>query len=131
MRIFVKGKCERISSETDGRKENIEKKNVFKFRNIYRTRFGLKDKRFAKTNWLCRCEEAREDELHLASGQCKVFGDLTEIYSDLTSDEGLVQFFTAVLERRDQLDKYLQTPDGGAPTIVGANCVPSGYNKPV
>ena len=139
LRIFAKGKCERISSEKYGRKEYIEKKNIFEVRKTYRTRFGLQafagnyanDKRFAKTNWLCRCEEAREDELHLASGQCKVFGDLTEIYSDLTSDEGLVQFFTAVLERRDQLDKYLQTPDGGAPTIVGANCVPSGYNKPV
>ena len=103
------------------------------------TRFGLQafegnyanDKRFAKTNWLCRCEEAREDELHLASGQCKVFGDLTELYSDLTSDEGLVQFFTAVLERRDQLDKYLQTPDGGTTTIVGANCFSSGNDKPV
>ena len=64
-------------------------------------------KRFDKYNWLCRCEEAREDESHLVSGKCKVFGDLTEIYSDLTSDDGLVQFFTAVLVRRDQLDKFL------------------------
>ena len=58
------------------------------------------------------------------SGQCEVFGDLTEIYSDLTSDEGLVQFFNAVLARMDQLDQFLQTPDGGATTIVGANCIP-------
>ena len=81
------------------------------------------DKRFAKTSWLCRCEKSRKDESHLVSGQCEVFGDLTEIYSDLTSDEGLVQFFNAVLARRDQLDKILQTPDGGATTIVGANCI--------
>ena len=139
LRILAKGKCERIISENYGRKDYIDKKNIYDVRNQYRTRFGLQafagnysnDKRFAKTNWLCRCEEAREDEFHLASGHCKVFGDLTEIYSDLTSDEGLVQFFTAVLARRDQLDKYLQSPDGGAPTIVGANCIPSGFDKPV
>ena len=57
-------------------------------------------KRFAKYNWLCRCEEAREDESHLVSGKCKVYGDLT-------SDDGLVQFFTAVLAKRDQLDNFL------------------------
>ena len=60
-----------------------------------------------------------------------MFGDLTEMYTDLTTDEGLVEFFTAVLTRRDQLDKYLQSPDGGATTIVGANCIPSGCDKPV
>ena len=62
----------------------------------------------------------------MVSGQCEVFGDLTEIYSDLTSDEGLVQFFNALLARRDQLDKIIQTPDGTATTIVGANCIPCG-----
>ena len=115
LRGLAKGKCERISGETYGRKEYMDRKNIFDVRNHYRTRFGLlsfagnykNDKRFAKYNWLCRCQQAREDEYHLVSGKCKVFGDLTEIYSDLTSDEGLVQFFTAVLARRDQLDKFL------------------------
>ena len=53
---------------------------------------------------------AKDDESHLVSGQCEMFGDL--------------HFFTAVLARRDQLDKFLETPDGGATTIVGANCHP-------
>ena len=67
----------------------------------------------------------------MESRQYKIVGDLTEPYSDLTSDKGLVQFFTAVLERRDHLDKFLQTPDGGTNTIVGANCFSSGNDKPV
>ena len=41
----------------------------------------------------------------MLSGQCKVYGDLIEKYPDLTSDESLVQLFTDVLERRDQLDR--------------------------
>ena len=49
--------------------------------------------------------------MFLDSGE--VFEDLTEIYSDLTSGKDLVQFFNAVLARRDQLDKFLQTLDGG------------------
>ena len=132
--MLARGKCERICTEEYGRKEYLNRKNILDVRKHYRTRFGLnafagnyrKDKRFAKTGGLCRCEEAREEEFHLVSGQCKVFGDLTAIYTDLNSDEGLVQFFSAVLARRDQLDKYLQSPDGGATTIVGANCVPTG-----
>ena len=96
----------------------------------YRSRFGLlafagnyqHNNRFAKSNWLCRCEEAQEDETHLGSGDCKVFGDivllLVERFSDLSQDENLVQFFAAVLERRDQLDEFLQALDGGDTNIV-------------
>ena len=47
-------------------------------------------------------------------------GDIAERFSDLTEDERLVQFFAAVLTRRDKL---IQTPYGGNSTIVGANCV--------
>ena len=71
------------------------------------------DKRSAQSNWLCRCGEAQEDESHLRSGKCKVFGDIVERFSDLSQDESLVQFFAAVLERRDQLDDYQATLDGG------------------
>jgi hypothetical protein len=46
-----------------------------------------------------------------------------ERFGDLNVDENLIQFFAAVLERRDKLDECLQTPDGGDTTIVGANCV--------
>ena len=131
LRVLAKGKCERFISEEYGRKEYISKKNIFEVRNQYKSRFGLlsfagnyqHDARFAKSNWLCHCEESREDESHLRSGLCKVYGDIAERFSDLTEDESLVQFFAAVLTRRDQLDKFIQTPDGGNSTIVGANCV--------
>ena len=39
------------------------------------------------------------------SGQCTAFGDLALKYNDLTDDENLVQFFSEVLGRRDDLDK--------------------------
>ena len=69
---------------------------MYDAKNQYRTRFGLQAfagnyknyKKFALSSWLCRCQEAREDESH-------------------------------------------RTSDGGATTIVGANCIPSGCDKPV
>ena len=89
------------------------KKNIFNVRQQYRSRFKMQlfagnyshDRRFKKSDWLCFCKEAREDETHLTSGQCKVYGDLCENFSDLTDDESLIQFFTEVLARRDMLEK--------------------------
>ena len=113
MRNQAKGKCQRILHEKYGKKEYIGHKNIHEVRQHYRSRFGLqplagnysKDKRFARTNWLCRCKEEREEEAHLMSGKCTVFGDLAFKYNDLTDDESLVQFFSEVLARRDELDK--------------------------
>ena len=126
-----KGQCERFSGEEYGRKDDISKTNIYDVRNQYRSRFGFlafagnyqNDRRFAESNWLCRCEKAREGESHLRSGHCKVYDDIVERFGDLNVDENLIQFFAAVLERRDKLDKCLPTPDGGYTTIVGANCV--------
>ena len=67
--------------------------------------FSHDKKRFAKSHWLCKCEESREDESHIMAGHCKVYGDLTEKYPDFTDNNSLVQFFTEVLYRRDRLDK--------------------------
>ena len=39
------------------------------------------------------------------SGQCEVYGDLTEKYNDLIDIESLIQFFNDVLERTYILDK--------------------------
>ena len=57
------------------------------------------------------------------SGECKVYGDLTEKYPDFTNDNSLVSFFTEVLARRDVLDKEQLHPVGGVNTDVGANSV--------
>ena len=64
LRGLATGKCERISVEDYGRKPYIQQKNIFSVRQQFRTRFGLQpfagnfsnDKRFAKTNWLCKCK---------------------------------------------------------------------------
>ena len=46
-----------------------------------------------------------EEESHLTSGKCKVFGDLKGRFGDLHDDENIVQFFQEVLTRRDKIDK--------------------------
>ena len=55
--------------------------------------------------WLCKCLEEREEEAHLLSGTCKVYGDIARKYDDIMDDENLVQLFSEILARRDQLDK--------------------------
>ena len=131
LRSMATGKCERIGVEQYGRKKYLGNKNIYNVRQEFRTRFGLlpfagnfsNDRRYAKTSWLCKCQEAKEEECHLTSGQCKVYGDLTEKYSDLTDVNSLVQLFQEVLARRDKLDKLLLHPVGGVNTNVGANPV--------
>ena len=132
LRLLAQGKCERIGVEEYGRKEYFQKKNISNVRQHFKTKWGLQPfagnfsndkKRFAKTNWLCKCKESREDETHIMSGQCKVYGDLTEKYPDFTNDNSLVSFFTEVLARRDVLDKEQLHPVGGVNTDVGANSV--------
>ena len=65
-------------------------------RDQYRPSFGLQrfagnyssDKSFARSNWLCKCLESREDESHFLYRQCKVYGDMPLKYPGL-SDWGL------------------------------------------
>ena len=103
-------------------------------REQYRTRYRLlpfagncsKDKRFAKTSWLCVCGEEREEQ-HLISGHCKVYGDLTHKYDNLADDNQLVQFFAEVLARREHLE--VETCCSGVDT-VGANSGPEDQDKP-
>ena len=110
-RLLAKGKWEKFISEKYCKKDYISKNNIPEVRIQYRPRFDLlafagnyqHDKRFAKSNWLCRCNKAQEDESHLRSGNCKVIGDIVERFSDLSQDESLVQFFDTVLERRRPL----------------------------
>ena len=133
----AKGKCERLGHEKYGKKDYLQLKNMYNVRRQYRTRFGLepfagnysKDKRFAKTSWLCLCKEEREEEIHILSGKCKVYGDLTHKFSDLTDDDQLVQFFSDVLARRDLLEH--QTPGGGVITTVSANPDSCNQDKPI
>ena len=56
------------------------------------------NRQIAWWQWLCKCQEEREEEANLMS-------DLTLQYDDLTNDDNLVSFFNDVLARREELDK--------------------------
>ena len=67
----------------------------------------LHDKRLKRTGWFCKCEESREDEFHILSGQFQVYGDLIDMYQDIADKKNLLQLLTEVLAMRDKLDKQL------------------------
>ena len=80
---------------------------------MFNTRYGLlpfahnysKDKRFARSDWLCKCGESREEESHLLSGDCEIYGEIRDKYSNLNDDNQLVNFFNEVLAQRDKLEE--------------------------
>ena len=123
-------KCARIATEKYGRKEYLTHKNIGDTRKVFRARFGLTDfagnythnRKFAKSDWLCLCQQSNESESHLLSGKCIVYGDLKESFGDLKEDDNLVSFFTAVLDRRD----YLEEEESSVYDTLGASSV-SGY----
>ena len=108
-----KSKCERMSREEYGKKQYVKNEQIGRVRDTYKARFGMSsfagnftnDKRFAKTEGLCRCKRVREEESHLLSGNCQVFGSIREKYGDLEDDESLVSFFNEVLSLRDFIDE--------------------------
>ena len=106
-------KCERIMADDFGKKEYFSQQSISKARKYFCTRVSMTrfagnyshDKRFQKSNWLCRCLLAREEESHLTSSSCPVYADIREKYNDLTTDEALVSFFGEVLARREALEE--------------------------
>ena len=111
--IATEGKCSRISGEEYGRKAYMRNQSIENTREWFRTRYGLQpfagnfshNRRYAKSDWLCRCKSVREEESHITSGSCEVYGDLKAQFGDLEEDKNLVEFFRAVLDRRDELDE--------------------------
>ena len=74
---MAKVKCARILNETYGKKDYIKNKNIHNVPQQFCARFVLQpflanDPRFAGLQWLCKCQEEREEEAHLLSGQCNV-----------------------------------------------------------
>ena len=108
-----KEKCVRMMGDKYGKKEYLSNKNIHQVRQQYRTRAGLQPfagnyshhKKCAESGLLCRCGEKREDESHLMWGNCPVYRDIREQYQDFDDDEDLVNFFTQVLDRREELDR--------------------------
>ena len=107
-----KDKCAIILEDGYGRKPYVSEGRPGQVREVFATRVHMlpiagnfsHDRRFARTDWQCRCMEAREDEEHLRSS-CDLYSDIREQYGDLSSEEELVSFFRAVLKRRDEYDE--------------------------
>jgi hypothetical protein len=108
-----KTKMNKVMKDKPGKKDYISNNKISEVRKWYRTRVGLlpfagnysKDRRFARTNWMCRCLAVKEEEPHIVSGDCPVYSDIHERYENLNDFTELVGFFKEVLERRDLVDK--------------------------
>ena len=118
-----KEKCNIIRKDMYGRQKYIDEKTIHETRELFRTRVRMQpfagnfksDKRFAKTNWLCRCLIKKEEEDHLKFGNCPQYKDIRERYDSLEEDEILARYFGEVLARRDALD---EGASGGLPATV-------------
>ena len=107
-----KTKCEHIQNEEYGKKNYVDSKQIQYVRKAFRTRFGMNnfagnyshDRRFARTDWLCRCRQAKETESHILSGECEVYGDIRNEFENLDDLDTLVDFFGKILKKRDLLD---------------------------
>ena len=64
-----------------------------------------KDKRFSGTDWLCRCRREKEEEVHLLSGNCEVYGEIRRNYGDINDSDSLINFFNDVLALREKLEE--------------------------
>ena len=106
-----KRKCEKIMEDKFGKKNYISNNKIVEVRNIFKTRVGMinlagnfsNDKRFMRTNWMCRCENEKESEEHVTK-ECRIYEDIRHDYEDLCNDAQLASFFAKVLERRDLVD---------------------------
>jgi hypothetical protein len=108
-----KQKCARIMREGYGKKRYISSETLHSVRQHFYSRVQMqpfggnysKDRRFIKSDWMCKCKQEKENESHLLSGDCPVYGDLKEGFENMDDDHQLVAFFTQVLARRDQLER--------------------------
>ena len=125
-----KQKCVKIMKDRYGKKSYIAKNKVAEVRNIFKARVGMtefaenfsKDKRFFRTNWLCRCGDERESENHITK-ECLIYDDIRKEYEDLSDDIQLASFFAKVLERRDLVDDLDEGEQEKEALVAGATDV--------
>ena len=128
--------CSRIKNEAYGKQNYVSNSTIEDARNLYRTRFGLQNfagnyshnRKFASTDWLCRCKGAKEEEGHIVTGDCPVYSDLRSQFGDLGEDQNLADFFKAVLDRRDSLEEEDRTWQPSTATVV-ASPVPGNRDR--
>ena len=117
-----KTKCEEIMKECYGKKAYLSENKIEDVRFRFKRRVGLlpfagnysNDKRYAKSNWLCRCGN-KENESHIRDGTCPIYNDIWQKFRNLDDDEDLVNFFSEVLERRRKIET-LEEEEREAPT---------------
>ena len=105
-----------------GKKMYLSENKIEDVRFRFKRRVGLlpfagnysNDKRYARSNWMCRCGN-RENESHIREGICPIYNDIWQKYENLDNDEDLVNFFSAVLERRRKIES-LEESEREAPT---------------
>ena len=118
----AKEKCIKMRTENYGKQNYLKDKNIGASRNHYKARYRMtnfagnfsKDKRFAKSNWLCECKRSSETEVHILEGKCEAYSKIREKYGDLTTDEDLVSYFSEILEERERLQE-----EGRGVPVVG------------
>ena len=113
-----KTKARKIIKEGCMTKEYTKKKCLQDVRDIYAERnFQLAfagnyrhDKRFQRSDWLCHacdgeeggdCEKVVIEEQDHVASRCPGYSDLRQQY-DLQTDDGLIEFYRAVIKRRDE-----------------------------
>ena len=73
---------------------------------------------------MCQLLKTLEEDSHIVSGQCEVYGNRRSQFGDLQEDKNLVQYFKAVLDRIDILEEedrrqHSSTAAVGASLISG------------
>ena len=71
--------------------------------------------------WFMTLKKEKEDEKHILSGNCPIYGNLTKKFPNTDNDSELVNFFSAVLARREQLEEEERRPlaaGGGAGSLL-------------
>ena len=125
-----KVKCEIMFIESYGKRKYLAEKTIKTSRQQYKARFKMtefagnfsKDRRFSKSDWLCKCFEAREEESHILSGECRVYGEIRQSFGNLDNEDNLVMFFSRVLEERARLEEEEEeSPSGGGDTAGAAS----------
>ena len=110
-----------MDKEDYGKKDYLLAKTIKGTRAHFKTRYKMSefagnfshDKRFSKTNWLCRCQTSKESEAHLIEGKCQIYSSIRAKYSNLVNEEDLVAFFSDVLEERERLDEEQRSNPSG------------------
>ena len=130
-----KTKCDRIKEEIYGKKAYLKEKNIQNTRFQYKARFKMLpfagnyggDRRFLKSEWLCKCGLSNESESHLLSGECHIYRKIRNKYENIDSEDNLIQFFSEVLEERERLEEEEEEEEerqrgGGGGIPSGGGC---------